>query len=158
MTPTLSRWRTPSSKRLAPARLGTANSGSWRSRPSCGSEPERLIGTRSDPRLEALLRDSSLRGSVFSRAYGAFIDEWLRTLVPDPDDVAVIAVGGYGRQELCPGSDLDILLLHKGRKDVARLAEQLWYPLWDAGLQVDHSVRTVRQALAEAAADLKVAL
>jgi [protein-PII] uridylyltransferase len=99
-----------------------------------------------------------LRGSVFSRAYGAFIDEWLRTLVPDPDDVAVIAVGGYGRQELCPGSDLDILLLHKGRKDVAHLAEQLWYPLWDAGLQVDHSVRTVRQALAEAAADLKVAL
>ncbi len=99
-----------------------------------------------------------MRGSAFSRAYGAFIDEWIRTLVPDPDGLALIAVGGYGRQELCPGSDLDILLLHAGRKDVARVAETLWYPLWDAGLQVDHSVRTVRQAVAEAAADLKVAL
>ena len=99
-----------------------------------------------------------MRGSAFSRAYGQFIDEWLRTLVPDPDGVAVVAVGGYGRQELCPGSDLDILLLHQGRKDMGQLAEQLWYPLWDAGLQVDHSVRTVRQALSEAHTDLKVAL
>src|ERR1039457_2616356 len=158
MTPTRSRWRTPSSKRPRPARSEMANSGSCRSRPWCGSEPQRLVRTRSDPRLEALLRDSSLRGRAFSRAYGQFIDEWLRTLVPDPDGVAVVAVGGYGRQELCPGSDLDILLLHQGRKDMGQLAEQLWYPLWDAGLQVAHSVRTVRQALSEAHTDLKVAL
>lgn len=86
------------------------------------------------------------------------IDEWLAELLPDTDGIAVVAVGGYGRRELCPGSDLDILLLHSGRRDVPALADQLWYPLWDAGLQVDHSVRTVRDAVNEADRDLKVAM
>jgi [protein-PII] uridylyltransferase len=125
---------------------------------SYGSEPEKLVGTRSNPRLEALLRDASSRGSAFSRAYGALIDEWLAELLPDQDGVALVAVGGYGRRELCPGSDLDLLLLHQGRRDVAALAEQVWYPIWDAGLQVDHSVRTVREAVTEADRDLKVAM
>src|SRR5919206_5241645 len=55
---------------------------------------------------------------------------------------ALVAVGALGRRELVPYSDLDLVLLHDGRKDIHRLAEQLWYPLWDAGLGLDHSVRT----------------
>jgi [protein-PII] uridylyltransferase len=86
------------------------------------------------------------------------IDGWLAELIPAQEGVALVAVGGYGRGELCPGSDLDILLLHQGRRDVAALADQVWYPLWDAGLQVDHSVRTVREAVTEADRDLKVAM
>ena len=86
------------------------------------------------------------------------IDEWLSELLPAEDGVALMAVGGYGRRELCPGSDLDLVLLHQGRRDVAALADGLWYPLWDAGLQVDHSVRTVREAVTEADRDLKVAM
>jgi [protein-PII] uridylyltransferase len=125
---------------------------------SYGSEPEKLVGTRSNPRLEALLRDTSSRGSAFGRAYAALIDKWLAELLPAEEGVALVAVGGYGRRELCPGSDLDILLLHEKRHDVAALAERLWYPLWDAGLQVDHSVRTVREAVTEADRDLKVAM
>lgn len=72
--------------------------------------------------------------------------------------MAVLAVGGYGRRELCPGSDLDILLLHDQGRDVQGVADGLWYPLWDAGLQLDHSVRTVREAVAVADQDLKGAL
>ena len=72
--------------------------------------------------------------------------------------MAVVAVGGYGRRELCPGSDLDVLLLHGGRKDVRELAERLWYPIWDAGVGLDHSVRTVKEALRVAGDDLKAAL
>ncbi len=99
-----------------------------------------------------------MRGSAFGRSYASVVDEWLRELVPEPAGLAVVAVGGYGRRELCPGSDLDILLLHDDRRAVTATADGLWYPLWDAGLQVDHSVRTVRQAVDEANTDLRVML
>ena len=69
-----------------------------------------------------------------------------------------MAVGGYGRRELCPGSDLDVVLVHRGARDVKSVAERLWYPVWDAGVGLDHSVRTVKEALAVAGADLKAAL
>ena len=73
--------------------------------------------------------------------------------------MALVAVGGYGRRQLCPGSDLDVVLLHSssGHK-VAPVAERIWYPVWDAGVGLDHSVRTVKEALAIAGTDLKVAL
>ena len=73
------------------------------------------------------------------------------------DRAALIAVGALGRRELAPYSDLDLVLLHDGRKDVDRLAEQLWYPLWDAGVGLDHSVRTPGQAVQVAATDLRAA-
>jgi [protein-PII] uridylyltransferase len=74
------------------------------------------------------------------------------------DRAALVAVGALGRRELAPYSDLDLVLLHEGRKDVERLAEQLWYPLWDAGIGLDHSVRTPGQAVQVAATDLRAAL
>jgi len=69
-----------------------------------------------------------------------------------------VAVGGLGRRELAPGSDLDLVLVHRGRRHVRAVAERVWYPIWDAGLGLDHSVRTVKEALAVAADDLKAAL
>jgi [protein-PII] uridylyltransferase len=74
------------------------------------------------------------------------------------DRAALIAVGALGRRELAPYSDLDLVLVHDGRKDVDRLAEQLWYPLWDAGVGLDHSVRTPGQVVQVAATDLRAAL
>ncbi|WP_456077698.1 [protein-PII] uridylyltransferase family protein, partial [Jiangella rhizosphaerae] len=71
---------------------------------------------------------------------------------------ALVAVGGYGRQELLPGSDLDVLLLVTGRGDPGAVADAIFYPVWDAGLALDHSVRTLGQALEVAAGDLKAAL
>lgn len=92
-------------------------------------------------------------------------DRFLTSLfnqVPDVvSGVALTAVGGYGRGELSPGSDLDILFLHNGRteeKTLAELVNFILYPLWDKSFKVDHSVRTRSETRENAAADLKVAL
>ncbi|MCI5189583.1 MAG: [protein-PII] uridylyltransferase, partial [Candidatus Electrothrix sp. AS4_5] len=63
--------------------------------------------------------------------------------------VALVALGGYGRQELYPYSDVDLLLLHdrQATKDMQAVAESILYPLWDAGFEVGHSVRTVKEAI-----------
>ncbi|HKR52377.1 MAG TPA: [protein-PII] uridylyltransferase [Pseudonocardiaceae bacterium] len=71
---------------------------------------------------------------------------------------ALVAVGALGRRELVPYSDLDLLLLHDGKRELSPLADSLWYPLWDARIGLDHSVRTVGQAVQVAAADLRAAL
>src|SRR5919202_810088 len=71
---------------------------------------------------------------------------------------ALVAVGALGRRELVPYSDLDLLLLHDGKRDVAQLADALWYPLWDARVELDHSVRTVGQAMQVATTDLRAGL
>ncbi len=63
--------------------------------------------------------------------------------------LAVVAVGGYGRRELCPVSDVDLLLLHD-RLDTEVLEQavrSIVYPLWDAGLEVGYAVRDRREAL-----------
>jgi [protein-PII] uridylyltransferase len=73
--------------------------------------------------------------------------------------VALVAVGALGRRELVPYSDLDLVLVHEnGDAAVPELAERLWYPLWNAGIGLDHSVRTVRESLRVAADDLRAAL
>jgi len=61
-----------------------------------------------------------------------------------PAGVALAAIGGYGRMQQLPCSDIDLLLAHRGREpsEVAALAERLLYPLWDAGFEVGHAVRT----------------
>jgi [protein-PII] uridylyltransferase len=71
---------------------------------------------------------------------------------------ALVAVGALGRREMVPYSDLDLVLLHDGKRDVAQLADSLWYPLWDARVELDHSVRTVGQAMQVATTDLRAAL
>ncbi len=74
--------------------------------------------------------------------------------------LAVAAVGGYGRGELSPGSDLDILILHQGQfpqKTLSEFVNKLLYPLWDSK-SVDHSVRTRTETRDAADSDLKVAL
>jgi [protein-PII] uridylyltransferase len=70
-----------------------------------------------------------------------------------PAHVALVALGGYGRGELAPFSDVDLLILHGGDRpeEVEGLAERLLYPLWDAGLTVGHGVRTADECLALAA-------
>ncbi|GAA3866516.1 [protein-PII] uridylyltransferase [Saccharothrix violaceirubra] len=75
----------------------------------------------------------------------------------DGPGVALVAVGGLGRCELVPYSDLDLVLVHTGRKDVKAISERLWYPLWNSGIGLDHSVRTVGEALRVASTDLRTA-
>ena len=76
----------------------------------------------------------------------------------DLANVALVAVGGYGREELVAGSDLDVVLLHDKRKDVQQVADAVWYPVWDAGVKLDHSVRTPDQARKVAAEDVRAML
>jgi len=73
---------------------------------------------------------------------------------------ALVGVGGLGRRELLPYSDLDLLLLHddKPAAVLQGVADRLWYPLWDANVRVDHSVRTVPGALGVADGDMIAAL
>ena len=89
------------------------------------------------------------------------ISELFQISGADSQEVAIAAVGSFGRGELSPGSDLDIVILHTGSYPPAKLSEivnSILYPLWDKKIKVDHSVRTrqeVRSALIE---DLKVAM
>jgi [protein-PII] uridylyltransferase len=86
------------------------------------------------------------------------VDRWLAELLGAEPGVALVAVGGYGRRELLPRSDLDVVLLHDGRDGIADIADRIWYPVWDSGAELDHAVRTVPQARRVARGDLKVAL
>lgn len=72
--------------------------------------------------------------------------------------VALIAVGGLGRRELAPFSDLDLVLVHSENPKVSEIADALWYPLWDARIGLDHAVRTPGEALQVAAEDLRTAM
>ncbi|MFL6132793.1 MAG: [protein-PII] uridylyltransferase [Nocardioidaceae bacterium] len=79
----------------------------------------------------------------------------------DTTGVALVAVGGYGRAELAPHSDLDVVLVHDDateRVDVGSVAAQVWYPIWDAGAALDHAVRALSDATGAARSDPRVAL
>ncbi|MHB1486985.1 MAG: [protein-PII] uridylyltransferase [Acidimicrobiales bacterium] len=142
------------------------------------------MGASLKDRRQSLVGRTGLRGYDFARAYAAAADEWLQGVfdaavagASTPQDrrgrhlgrtrpegggrLALMAVGGFGRSELSPGSDLDLVLIHEPRhpaKEVKAVAEAIWYPIWDQGVRLDHSVRTTGEALAVAAEDLKAAL
>src|SRR4051812_43005823 len=107
----------------------------------------------------ALLARRDVIGADLRSALVALYDGWLTDLFGDHGPgVALVAVGALGRKDPAPGSDLDLVLVHDGRNDVGELAEKIWYPIWDAGVGLDHSVRTVDEAMSVARADLKAAL
>lgn len=119
---------------------------------------ERFLALR-----KAIVDDDRLGAAQRALTLSELTDGWLARLFADVPakarrGFALVAVGGYGRQELLPGSDLDVLLLVNRRGDPGAVADALFYPIWDAGLALDHSVRTLDEALAMAGDDLKVAL
>ncbi|MGH9119990.1 MAG: [protein-PII] uridylyltransferase [Acidimicrobiales bacterium] len=110
----------------------------------------------------ALLANRSTTGGEWCQAWSDKVDDWLRALFAsaageESKRIALVAVGGYGRRELCPGSDIDVVLLHAGQADVGVVAERLWYPVWDAGFKLGHAVRSNREAIALAQDDLDTA-
>ncbi|MER8017055.1 [protein-PII] uridylyltransferase [Streptomyces griseoluteus] len=111
-----------------------------------------------------LLTEGARSGPPRRTALAELTDDWLTGLftaaAPSAKGISLIAVGGYGRGELSPRSDLDLLLLHDGADPaaVAALADRLWYPVWDLGISLDHSVRTPAEARKTAGEDLKVQL
>lgn len=90
------------------------------------------------------------------------VDLWRRRNGEPPAPVALIALGGYGRHELSPLSDIDVMFLFPEGVVPARvnpfqehLTNEILYPLWDASLKVGHSTRTLTEAFAEAARDIQ---
>ena len=75
-----------------------------------------------------------------------------------PADAALVAVGGYGRGELFPHSDVDVLILLAGTPDAAQKEklETLVQLFWDIGLEIGHSIRTIDECMDESAADITV--
>ena len=104
------------------------------------------------PAYELVLARARLMDELLQRA-------WRRFFSADALDLALVAVGGYGRGELHPGSDVDIMILLGDRAlEVHRSAlEDLLTFLWDIGLEVGHSVRTVEDCAREGAADITIA-
>jgi [protein-PII] uridylyltransferase len=115
-------------------------------------------------RRQQVLADTKLRGVRLTHALCEATDEWIREVwtrafedVKVSKRVALVAVGGYGRGELAPFSDLDIMLIHDGAKNIDDLASKIWYPIWDSGLKLGHSVCTVKQATELAKSELDAA-
>jgi [protein-PII] uridylyltransferase len=115
------------------------------------------------PRLDrqSVLDDPTLRGTELCRALSDAVDRWMEALWvhagAPATGAALVAVGGYGRAELAPGSDIDVYLLHDSAVDVHDLAQKIWYPVWDENLKLGHAVRTVKETLGLAADDLDTA-
>jgi [protein-PII] uridylyltransferase len=115
------------------------------------------------PSRAALEGDPTLVGKGLCRAYSDLVDTWLVELLQAAESecgsggASLAAVGGYGRAELSLQSDIDVVLLHDGRSDIGALADRIWYPIWDEGLKLGHSVRTTREALTLAGDDLDTA-
>ncbi|MGV1099959.1 [protein-PII] uridylyltransferase [Thiovibrio sp. JS02] len=108
--------------------------------------------------LEYLWRQG-LSGQALLHKHSQLIDDYLGDCFANCPEaqsgMALIALGGYGRRELFPYSDIDLLLLHEPRVEdrLTAVTEALFYPLWDAGLEVGHGVRTPEACLADARQD-----
>ncbi|MFZ5776213.1 MAG: [protein-PII] uridylyltransferase [Thermodesulfobacteriota bacterium] len=108
--------------------------------------------------LEYLWRQG-LSGQALLYQHSQLIDDYLiRCFGGCPEagqGMALIALGGYGRRELFPYSDIDLLLLYEPAVEgrLVAVTEALFYPLWDAGIEVGHGVRTVETCLAHARED-----
>lgn len=119
-------------------------------RPTVDEEPQFMI-------------DRTGVGAAAREHRAASLDIWLSGLLggtgaaAEPG-VALVALGGLGRRECAPRADLDLVLVHSGIEDIGTVAEQIWYPIWDKGLALDHSVRTIAEVLAVAADDIKAGL
>ena len=104
-----------------------------------------------------------LDAAEFPERFAKICDEWLGEIFDEATErkargYALVAVGGYGRGELAPGSDLDLVLLHRGRRHYEQVANKIWYTIWDSGIHLDHSVRTKKEATSMARENLKVIL
>ncbi len=111
-----------------------------------------------------VIADLSLSGIAACNALSDVTDAWLNEIFiaatageKKRDDIVLIAVGGYGRRELAPHSDLDILLVHKSVKNIGDIASKMWYPIWDVGVKLGHAVRTPKETIQLCSTDLDTA-
>jgi len=122
-------------------------------------EPQDFTGLQARRQALDAYWQQGISGYTLLRKHSDFVDHHLASNfeknAPAGDGFALVALGGYGRQELYPFSDIDIMLLYEpSRKDdLNSLVEAVLYPLWDSGLEVGHAVRTPEECIADAADD-----
>ncbi|HXA81156.1 MAG TPA: DUF294 nucleotidyltransferase-like domain-containing protein, partial [Opitutaceae bacterium] len=139
---------------------------------------KRLAACKTFLRLESSMirmrHDAEEPGLKIAQARAAMIDEllahlfdyatgtFMRTHGKLPEPVSLLALGGYGRQELCPMSDIDVMFLFPSKSKSAAikplqeaLTLDILYPLWDCGLKVGHSTRTIEEMFGEARKDIQ---
>ncbi|MBU1568107.1 MAG: [protein-PII] uridylyltransferase [Proteobacteria bacterium] len=95
------------------------------------------------------------------RSHSLAVDEYIINCFQQADikdcgqDVALVALGGYGRRELFPFSDIDLMILYRLEitDRIERITDAILYPLWDTGLEIGHGVRTVPESLVQAGKD-----
>lgn len=97
-------------------------------------------------------------GEAFLLGHSRMVDDYIvhsyqKAEIPGCDGrIALVALGGYGRKELYPFSDIDLMILYhpKVKKQISRITDAVLYPLWDTGLEVGHGVRTVAESIQHA--------
>ena len=125
---------------------------------------DRAVSAAWQGRLDALA-DRFIGGRGYCRQLAAATDVWIEALAanareqhPRAPKFALLAVGGFGRGELSPQSDLDLLLVHDGKSArLEEVASAIWYPVWDAGLKLGHAVRSLDEQVELAKHDLDTA-
>lgn len=146
-----------------PSRTGSGQSGSH-------AEVPHPLGVRDLKRERFELWDrmvtagedsASRRRAVADLSYRRLAEHWETATGGRTEGAALAAVGSLGRRDGGPASDLDLLLVHGGsslsKDELAALAQKLWYPIWDAGLDLDHSVRSLTECRQVASRDLAAA-
>ncbi|MBI1848606.1 MAG: [protein-PII] uridylyltransferase [Candidatus Rokubacteria bacterium] len=113
------------------------------------------------------MHDEGASGKASVRAHAVFVDDLIRALARlitvdvtaaglTPTPMVIVALGGYGRGELHPSSDIDLMVVNDGELSpyVQRVTQELLYTLWDLGLHIGHSLRSLDDCVAMARTDL----
>jgi [protein-PII] uridylyltransferase len=108
--------------------------------------------------VDTVARFAACLDNLVRFLFEAAIDRYARRYARSRQQCAVFALGGYGRREQCPHSDVDLLVLHSGSVTpfVETVTESLLYSLWDAKLQVGHAVRNAAECVSLGAGDLTI--
>jgi [protein-PII] uridylyltransferase len=108
--------------------------------------------------LEVAAAYSTVMDHLVRQLLGAISAELLYHFPGDPQRFAIVAQGGYGRGELNPHSDIDLLFLHRGKVQpfFESIAKKLLYTLWDCGLQVGHATRSISDCVRLAESDMRI--
>jgi [protein-PII] uridylyltransferase len=124
-----------------------------------GREEIKTRFMRKNDGAEAVLAQAYLMDTVIRAIHDAATSKLYRASNPThAEQICVIAVGGYGRGELAPFSDIDLLFLlpYKQTPHVEQVVEAILYLLWDLRLKVGHSTRSIDECMRQAKADITI--
>ena len=94
------------------------------------------------------LRANRISGLEFGHRHSRIMDDHIKSLTADiPESVSIIATGGYGREELCPFSDIDLLFLTPAKieQSIHKDIEAFLYEIWETGIKIGLTVRTIKE-------------